>query len=165
MTDVFAKAARIIEEHGFFVQYVMGDEHHPSFVYTVGLSFAREPRHPEMVMVGFDPKLSAQLIHDLVRMTRDEGRRFDGPLLVPDLIKDFNVAVRPISPRDVEEHLAHTRVHAPAGEAASAVQVILPDDQGRFAWETDDPDPLHSVQTALFEFVGEPPSHAGLKPH
>lgn len=53
---------RNVEEHGFAIQYVLGDEHGPPWAYTIGFL---PHGHPEVIVFGLDPESSAHALHSL----------------------------------------------------------------------------------------------------
>jgi Domain of unknown function (DUF4262) len=119
-------SARRKAERGFEVVVVGAREaplELPSFAYTDGLA-ARE--HPELVMVGMPFEFAAALLDDLARAVLDGRRLGVGEDLDGHLSGGYKLRLRQCSPGLVAQ--------LPAA-GAGALQVLVPDNAGRFPGE------------------------------
>lgn len=105
-------------------------------------------------MVGFDPGLSHQLISDVVSKIR-EGERYDHPRYAGQIIRDFDVAFRPLNSDTVHSNTGFGQ--AVIGSAFEAVQLFLPDVEGRFPWDEGCNAKYARMQTRIFQAEGAPP--------
>lgn len=67
-----------IKRFGWAIQYVEPSPGNPGWGYTIGL--IERLHHPELVVVGLDPRQTALLLHDFVSRIND-GERFGGQSL------------------------------------------------------------------------------------
>jgi hypothetical protein len=154
-SDEYIKKGRdIIQRHGWVVQAILPDKKQPSYSYTVGLS--QSPTwHPEIFMVGFHPDLSRQLLNGTGEQVRN-GRRYDRATLADEIIESYPVAFMPIQSRCAVRHSSAGR--AILGKPFDGVQLILPDAQGLFPWESGCDVQYAAVQMSLLDLYGNPPT-------
>lgn len=153
LDEVVEKIEGVIKEHGFAVQPVMGGPADGGgFCYTIGLT--KHLNHPEVYMVGFDPKLCATLLRDVGDLIKD-GYDFRNPTLCDRVIKDYNVAFRPVEAESVAEHGGIGLVVL--GGEFEAVQMFLPDRDGKFPWDEGCHPEYAYRQTALLKTTGPIP--------
>ena len=69
-----AKALADIEEYGCHILYVLEDDEHPPFAYSVGIQ--HNFKVPELVIIGLKPQLSQTIINEYCRRVRG-GERFN----------------------------------------------------------------------------------------
>lgn len=100
---VLEKIRNDIREYGWSVIGVLpdGETSEPGFSYTVG--FSTTLKHPEIFMVGLDPKTAQILLNDVGERIRN-GERFDEPVLIDQLIRDYPAAIRPLTDETAREH-------------------------------------------------------------
>lgn len=153
LEQLIEKCRAAVFRDGFYVQFVGGDEDAPAYSYSVGLE--KNLQHPEIIMVGFDPRLCHQLISDAVANIR-EGERYDRPRYADRIVQDFNVAFRPLSSESVHANTGFGQTVIE--ESFEAVQMYLPDAQGRFPWDEGCDRNYAEMQTQIFEVEGDPPS-------
>ncbi|WP_327210464.1 DUF4262 domain-containing protein [Rhizobium leguminosarum] len=147
-----------LDKMDWLVQAVGGGLGDPPFTYSVGLS---KYGHPEIAIVGFDPETCRQIINEAAYLVRD-GADFRTPVLAANVIRNFDVAFRPVD-------AASSRSRCGAGKAILGVseyplvQLFFPDPSGAFPWQKKC-DPLYArLQTGFFEVEGPLPNRAGLK--
>lgn len=140
LEDTNARLREQMASLGYAFQMGLGPEGTP-YVFTDGLS--SKYGHPEICMVGLPARTSAALMSDLIARI-DRGERFDRPCYVAGIIP-YEMPVMPI---------ATGWDGLPYG---GAVQLFVTDSDGHVPWEEEcDPD-LRSIQTSVFETVGEHP--------
>lgn len=77
MVNYVARLQRVIFEHGFAVQAVLGDQDSAPFCYTVGL---HKSRGYELVMTGLDVTVLQGIIHSVVDRFSSEDPTPNVPL-------------------------------------------------------------------------------------
>ncbi|NUS18349.1 MAG: DUF4262 domain-containing protein, partial [Mesorhizobium sp.] len=68
-----AKTLADIEEYGCHILYVLEEDEHPPFAYSVGIEHNFDV--PELVVIGLKPELSMTIINDYCRRVRS-GEKF-----------------------------------------------------------------------------------------
>lgn len=119
-----------IKQFGWGVVGVFPARENPSYAYTVGLSTTF--RHPEIVVMGFAPRMMKVLLNGVGRRIR-HGARYDDWSRDDQIVEGHPVWFRQAS----EEHAARWAGVASAryGSAMSLLQVFLPDEHGKFPWD------------------------------
>ena len=120
-----------VKDYGWFVQAVLPSSEDPSFAYSIGL--LENFQHPELIMVGFDPKLCQTLINTVGEMVRSGSKFSDGDR-VQEVIQGFPVAIREI-PGPVARKWARGAANRSSGRNLELLQIFLPDVDGKFPWE------------------------------
>lgn len=150
----FQDQNRNIEEHGFSILCVFGDEEAPGFVYTVGLS---EKGLADLIFIGdSSPNAAAYLQgaalsqlqgHDLpmgriepLWSKADSEEEIAQKLeAIENPVNGFPVPMMIIDAEDrlkTHAYSALRRLEAISSDnQARLVQVVMPDMQGRFPWE------------------------------
>lgn len=126
--------AQSVEEAGWHAIHIPESPFGP-FAYTCGLL----PRHghPELIVFGLAPTTAqavlAAMVHDI-----GEGRRFDDPEPVDDVLSDRALATRPVHETQHELFLGYSIGHLRhVGHEGPLVarQVVWSDDEGRLPGE------------------------------
>jgi hypothetical protein len=126
-----AHVAATVRQHGWFIQYVGGDEDVPPFAYTVGLFGLG---HPELLILGVPSGTAAGVLNDLGDRVRA------GDDLVPGEIITFDewphrIVAEPV-PNPGEIVLAANRYYRrPDEQSVPVLQLSYDDKAGRFPWE------------------------------
>ncbi|WP_196223232.1 DUF4262 domain-containing protein [Roseibium sp. RKSG952] len=153
---VLDKTREHIRKYGWSVIGVFPDQDggEPGFSYSVG--FTHTLKHPEIFVVGLNQQTAQVLLNDLGNRIR-KGERFDEPVMVDKLLREYSAAIRPITDETAREYSNVGRA-ALRGVKFEACQLFYPDQVGRFPWDHDCDPRIAEAQTALFEYVGEPPT-------
>lgn len=116
-----------IAKHGWMVQGVFGDAPNQTFAYTVGLAGQNKP---ELIMTGVAPSTAAGLLNDTAQ------REFQAGDLVAGVVDGYPLYALQVL--DSSTHLTLVnRIYAnPDGSPVAALQLVWPDDQARFPWNT-----------------------------
>ncbi len=152
--DYIRRAREIIAQHGWMVQAVLPGDTQPPYSYTVGLSQAPF-HHPEIFLVGLHPEQARPLLNVAGNHVKG-GMRFDRATLSDQIIEGYPAAFRPIKSRSTVRHSNAGR--AILGRAFDGVQLILPDAEGLFPWESGCDFQYASVQRSLLDLYGDPPA-------
>jgi hypothetical protein len=136
-----------IKTHGFSTQYVLADENSPGFGYTIGLS--GNPKHPEIVLVGFDPGLTNTLLNDAAARVI-AGDAFANLQRDSRIIKNYDVefrVVQVIYSRKAPLNLACRLMNV---DEVPCMQLFLPDAAGKFPWDAGCDPTYKNRQSELF---------------
>lgn len=128
--------AAIVELKGYAVEPVRADPAagRPTYSYTIGLEDLLS--HPELLVVGLDGEMASRLADEFVDHLRAGGELPASTPFVGMLGPDLPCVLLPV---DVTDHadwfdgLADFYAHRPA----RVLQLVYPDAQGRFPWQTD----------------------------
>lgn len=129
--DAYERTARqMIDEHGWMLQGVFPTqaEPGPDFVYTVGLT--KWNWHPEIIVFGLPHRVGGNLLNQLGAQVRD-GRRYAAGEVLDDLLVDYPAHL--VAVADTAEHFGMAR--RLYGPDITALQLVWPDQDGRFPWE------------------------------
>ncbi|MCE6958778.1 DUF4262 domain-containing protein [Cereibacter sphaeroides] len=124
-----------VAEHGWFCTAVFPREGEDggAFAYTTG--FQQTLAQPDVVMVGFDARLSHGVIASLHEGLR--SRRLTIPAeggLLNEVIREFPVKLVPVDP-EIIGRFAYATVEFNGSEPTVMHQLVLPDPDGKFPGE------------------------------
>ena len=121
-----------IAAHGWIVMKIEEDASGPGFAYSIGLYGAFG--HPEVIIVGLPTDVAHQLINDLGRAVRDEGRRFAAGAVSDEFLEGYAVTFRAVPEYQYAAYLGHgCRVYEQ--QPFPVLQMIYPDRDGRWPWQ------------------------------
>jgi Domain of unknown function (DUF4262) len=134
------QTAQFVRDYGWNVTGVAADEQTPGWAYSIGLWHTLGS--PEVVVFG----LSIEPMMGMVNIVGDQIR--DGQALQPDqrragVIEGFEVIVRPVHP-DWYGDFFGAAIDFYQEPPLPIVQLVWPDKQGRYPWDT-------GAHAALFE--------------
>lgn len=144
---------------GWLVQAVGGGQGEPAFSYSMGLSTKFD--HPEIAIVGFDPELCRQIINEAASLVRDHGVQFRAPVLASGVIRDFDVAFRPVTAASSREKCRAGRTILETTDYP-LVQLFFPDPEGYFPWQRKCDRKYAKFQTGFFKLEGGIPTERAL---
>lgn len=126
-----AHTAAVIRRHGWYINYVFGDEDTPPFAYTVGLFGLH---HPELLIFGVSPETAAGVINTLGDRIRA------GEDLLPGVVITFDEWAHRVIPEPVPNpgeivFAANRYYERPAEHSVPVLQLSYDDKAGRFPWE------------------------------
>ncbi|MCA8942318.1 MAG: DUF4262 domain-containing protein [Planctomycetes bacterium] len=114
--------------------------------YTVGLFETFE--HPEIVVVGLPPETAHDLLEECGEDVRS-GTAFANGASNRDLLTDHEVRFHSVTDRSVvDEVLLHAREHY-GDRAFPVLQLVWPDERGRFPGDADVSEEFASAQPRL----------------
>lgn len=125
------------------------------FGYTVGLS--RFHGHPELIVTGV-PQMQTVAPLNLMGERIRAGHRFVGGDLVTGLFAcGCSMAVVEVDPRQSARHLTYANLlyRNPGAPPVRALQIVWPDEAGRFPW-----DPVYSLPESAQPVLGPAPKGA-----
>lgn len=147
-----SKLLETLEQWGWFVTKVGATNVEPAFAYSMGLY--EHFRHPELILFGLDLSLMHRLINDLGEQIR-HGQIFRANSRCDSLLKGYPCEFRAVNPRNYDGFLNYA-VWYYRGPVFPTLQLIWPDNLGRFPWDQNFDEDLRKRQPALYE------SHSGI---
>jgi hypothetical protein len=132
--DFLRRQEEIIDTVGWAVMHVLPTADDPDtttpFAYTVGLT----AHHPELLIAGLPPEVAHGLLNDLAGRVYDKAERFTHGQRVSDLIAGYDAVLVEGAPIDaLQPGVAIARY---GRDQVRLMQVVWPDPQGRFPWDT-----------------------------
>jgi len=121
-----------IRKHGWFGTSVFGDEEGPGFSYTTG--FWLRFKFPEVITLS----LKREIAHDTfwyMYRTLENGELFVIGEPIATIFENGKAALLPVSERQFKDHLGWSRWFY-GGDAFRCVQLVWPDPNGLFPWQT-----------------------------
>jgi hypothetical protein len=124
----------MIDRFGWALQYVFDGEgdHVPPFCYTIGL---HELDHPELLIFGLDQGTSAQILNTAGARIRTGERLHDGDVLTLDGDPQLRVTALTVPNPGEILYSTNRHYHRPDDDSVPALQLVWPDDVGRFPWD------------------------------
>lgn len=131
--EYLAESARRMAQRGWLIQGVIGspiDSRATYWYYTVGLT---GKDHPEFTLSGLVPEVATPIINDISARVFEAGKRYREADVVSDLIVGHDIVLVTVDqfaafPLSMVEQFFPDR-------AAQALQLVLPDAQGRHPWD------------------------------
>jgi len=138
-----------IRKHGFFVQGVFPTKYEPGelFLYTIG--FWQKWQHPEIVIFGVPPEVAHQLLWNVWHHVEGGGRIQDGQQ-VPNIAEGYLAHFRSAPTNHPRYSFGVARAYYGHSDF-EVLQLVIPDEQGRWPWEPGYPEGLARSQQALVE--------------
>ncbi len=143
---------RWIAEHGVSIIGVSSpvDERVIDAPWTYSIGFWQQYCHPEVLIVGLDQTLSGRLINWMNRAIRDEGRRFENGAALDDVLEgDYVCFFQPIPQQDFGDWFAANRWFYGGNDQFEAVQMIWPDLQKHYPWESGASPSFRALQPVI----------------
>lgn len=128
-----ARVATMIRQHGWFIEYVMGEPQRKktSITYTVGL-FGMG--HPELVVLGIGAETAAALLNEVGRRIRGGADLVAGQLLTFDEWP-HRVTIEEVPNPGEILFGANRHYQRPDECSVPAFQLTYDDRDGRFPWD------------------------------
>lgn len=138
-----------VRAHGWHCLGVMGDEHGPSFSYTIGVQATFD--HPEIIVFGLDHGTMHLVLANVVEEIR-KGASFAQSCVSEEVLENFVVAFDPVIREFHDEYLGAAqwyRRHTKSRRTLAAVQCCWPDKKGHFPWQPRCAAAIRSLQPVL----------------
>ena len=141
------KLIRDVIEHKCHLVAIPPDEHGPGYVFSIGLYLHFS--HPEFVLVGLDHKVAGTAIDDISALVQ-EGRRFRHREVVDEIFKNVSVMLVDVHPKFYREFLGTALwFYRSVGPEFPVLQIVWPDKQRRFPWDSDFDEKAREIQPVL----------------
>jgi len=129
-----AKALADIEEYGCHILYVLEEDEHPPFAYSVGIE--HNFKVPELVVIGLKPELSQTIINEYCRRVRG-GERFSiGERASGFLGGGFDCQFGAVHPAHYPEYFGWD-IWFYDGPDFRTMQLIFPTTSGIWPWDPE----------------------------
>ena len=129
-----AKALADIEEYGCHILYVLEEDEHPPFAYSVGIE--HNFNVPELVVIGLKPELSQTIINEYCRRVRG-GERFSiGERASGFLGGGFDCQFGAVHPAHYPEYFGWD-IWFYDGPDFRTMQLIFPTTSGIWPWDPE----------------------------
>jgi hypothetical protein len=134
-----------IEEYGWHVVKVMGDEVGPGFGYSVGLykSFG----HPEIIIIGLKLDLILSIINRIGEDIRS-GKIFDPGQYYKGLIEGVDCYFTRVEKKYYDEYVGYAKWYY-KGPNFPLIQCVYPTIKGTYPWEKTWPKEIERLQPIL----------------
>src|SRR5262245_4107485 len=121
-----------IREHGWFRTSVFEDEEGPGFSYTTG--FWLNCSFPEIIAFSLKTETAHDTFWHMYRALK-RGELFAIGEPIENIFENLKAALLPVSEHQFKEHLGWSRWFY-RGDAFRCVQLVWPDRNGIFPWQT-----------------------------
>ncbi|MBN9295702.1 MAG: DUF4262 domain-containing protein [Filimonas sp.] len=134
--DAEAKQAILdnIEKYGCHLALLEGDNYLPPFVYSIGLF--QKFGHPEIICFGLKTDVMATIINEVCRLAK-AGERFVPGKLYPGFLQDYSIQFVEVAKEYYPNYLGYGGWFYNMSFEFPALQLIWPDKDHRFPWETE----------------------------
>jgi hypothetical protein len=132
--EEFARRQKqLIDQFGWAVTNVFPTEDDPvsPFSYTVGLT---AHGYPELIIAGLDPATSQALLNDLAARVYDRAERFTTGQRITDLLAGYEAVI--VEGPATDALYPGAALARYGQDAVSLQQIVWPDPQGRYPWDT-----------------------------
>ena len=137
-----------IDQFGWHVVKVMGDEIGPGFAYSVGLN--KNYNHPEIILVGLDLDLCHQIINDISEQIRN-GETYLNQKEYGDIISNYNCYFLKMSSNNFDEYPAYAKWYYK--EEVPYLQCVWPDSNGLYPFQENCSQGIKENQTLLGSYI------------
>ena len=136
-----------VAQYGWHIPYILADETCPGYAFSV--VFYLKFGHPEVLVMGLSQPIAHQFIN-LVGGHLMTGRVFQPRERTDDLAQGFPCSFIPIAIEHYREFLGYNGwFYRSLKQPFPALQLVWPDKQGRFPWETDYDQKFSKLQKLL----------------
>lgn len=136
-----------VARYGWHVPHIFADESGPGYSFSVG--FYLKFGHPEILVMGLSQPVATQFIN-LIGGHLSTGRVFRPRERTNDLAQGFECSFIPIAIEHYQYYLGYNIwFYRSLKQPFPALQLVWPDKQGRFPWESDYDQRFFSLQKLL----------------
>lgn len=135
-----------IDQHGWAVVNVEGDDSQPTYSYSVGLTKAFN--HPEVIAFGLAPDVLQQIVNTIGREVKG-GRQFSENETSDLVLTGYTCAFRKVAPAAESNYMPAVTEYY--GHEVPALHCIWPDREGRFPWQRGTSAEYRKLQPMLAE--------------
>ncbi|MDO1451294.1 DUF4262 domain-containing protein [Rhodocytophaga aerolata] len=134
-----------IEQHGWHVVLVGGDETGPGFGYSVGLYTTFN--HPEIIIIG----LKFDLMHILINNIGEEirsGKQYEADHYYDDILDNYQCLMVKVDKQYYRDYVGYNLWYY-KGEDFPLLQCIYPTIKGVYPWQKEWPEGIKDLQPIL----------------
>lgn len=136
--DIKAK----IKKFGFSIIHTFTSEYETQFSYTIGLA---DKGHPELIVFGLPHEIGQVILNDAAQ------RLIDGTLPIGQSVEglaNFGLFFQDVNPEQANQYII--QANSWAGKKLPAIQMVWPDSDGLFPWESVEDQEAKVTQPILF---------------
>ena len=141
------KAVQDVQEHGWHVIKVMGDDAAPGWAYTVGLLHSYD--HPELILFGLPPDTAHALLNIAGRAVK-AGKVFEPGVAYGDFTEGHEFVLKRTDPQ-WHQAIVGSAIWFYQRADFPLMQVFWPDREGAMPWEPEASDWHRANQPSLHE--------------
>jgi hypothetical protein len=136
-----------VAQYGWHIPHIFADETGPCYSFSVG--FYLKFGHPEILVMGLSQPVAHKFIN-LIGGHLMTGRVFHPRERTDVLAQGFECCFIPIATEHYQEYLGYDIwFYRSLKQPFPALQLVWPDKQGRFPWESDYDQRFFSLQKLL----------------
>jgi len=133
-----------IKEFGHFViGTATGPDDNIPMSYTVGLS--DDGTTPELIVFGLPPKIAVALLNDAANLLKADALPLDTPV---EHLANLPIVFKAVSSEVVSDYIL--QANGRAKRNIPALQMVLPDTNGLFPWESGYDEDMTKTQLTLY---------------
>lgn len=145
-----------IVNNGCHIVLVEANDYLPAFAYSIGLF--QTYQHPEIICFGLAPEVLKKLITDAHQLIK-QGKKLIPGYLFPDFLKGYQTQTLKVNPAYYPDYFGLAQQFY-NNRNFPALQLVWPDKQNKFPWETGFNTDLKFLQPLLdrntdFKFLEE----------
>ena len=145
LTQGDKKLIEDIEEYGWHVLNIMGDEQGPGFCYSIGLY--KTFNHPEIVIVGLKPDLGHLLINNIGEDIKS-GKVYQPRQFYSGILDNFECFMLQVTHENYDEYFGYGQWYYKYKDFP-VLQCVYPTVKGIYPWENDWPENIKDLQPIL----------------
>ncbi|SEW56353.1 DUF4262 domain-containing protein [Chitinophaga arvensicola] len=121
-----------IDQYGCYIIGIESEDHLPGFAYTIGLT--QQFNHPEIICFGLSTGLLKDILNDACELIKN-GQSFQPGIDYDDFLEDFPLQFLSVDQSFLPDYFGIANAFYHASEY-TALQLVWPDKQSLFPWET-----------------------------
>ncbi|MDO5987741.1 DUF4262 domain-containing protein [Flavivirga amylovorans] len=133
-SEIKASIKKNVKDHGCHISLIKSDGYNPSFGYTVGLT--KQYNHPEIIVLGLDVE-STHAILNSAFLDIKEGTKFITEIGYNGFLDGFEIQFVNVSGEYYSDYLGYAGWFNENSWNFKALQMVWPDKQSHFPWDSD----------------------------
>ena len=123
-----------IEDKGFTIPYIESDGYNPRFGYSIGLY--KTFNHPELILIGLDVESTSAIINN-IQSEIEKGTKFIEGVDYHGFLVDLPIQFVEVRKENYKDYLGYAGWYNGNSINFPALQVVWPDRDGNYPWETN----------------------------
>jgi hypothetical protein len=146
-----------IEEQNMSISYIVSDGYCPGFGYSIGLF--KKLQHPELIILGLNPESTGAILNNIKSQILN-GTNFIEGVDYHGFLVDLPIQFIKVHRDNYKDYLGYAGWYYEKSFDFPVLQVVWPDNNGRFPWENNFNKDLKFAQPLLdrnsdFKFLEE----------
>ncbi|MDO8331358.1 MAG: DUF4262 domain-containing protein [Fluviicoccus sp.] len=136
-----------VEQYGLHILGIFAEDNEPEYAFSVGLYYRY--RHPEILLIGLNSNTAKDLINDVAALIQ-EGATFQPGNIYDEIIRGYPVTFIAVDFAHYREYLGYANwFYRSLPAPYPALQMVWPDKEGRFPWQSGYDESFRHVQPLL----------------